>query len=312
MIYGLGAGIVWAAETLLLSFVLAAGIFEGSKEAIFLAPFVTAFFNDTFSCTYVFFYRKANKTLRRNNIFNALKTKRGKLLLLSGLCGGPLGMGSYLLAIKYIGASYTSVISALYPAIGSVIAWLFLRELLSKKQLAGLALCTLGTIGIVGLPGGFSGNPIYFLFAFSCALFWGLEAVISSQAMKDGNISSEDALQIRHLTSILCYGVIFLPLLGAWNFTLQIFLLPQTLVLFVVTALLETCSYLLYYKAISKIGAPKAMSLNVTYIVWAVLLGIFVLKEIPKAFVLVSMAVLLLGVLFVVTQANKHEEKSTV
>ena len=312
MIYGLGAGIVWAAETLLLSFVLAAGIFQGSKEAIFLAPFVTAFLNDTFSCTYVFLYRKASKGLRRNNILNALKTKRGKLLLLSGLCGGPLGMGSYLLAIKYIGTSYTSVISALYPAIGSVIALIFLKELLSKKQLVGLALCTLGTIGIVGLPGGFSGNPVYFLFAFACALFWGLEAVISSQAMKTGDISPEDALQIRHCTSILCYALIFLPLLGAWTFTLQIVTLSQTLVLFVVTALLETCSYLLYYKAINKIGAPKAMSLNVTYIVWSVLLGIFILKEIPKAYVLVSMAVLLFGVLFVVTQAKSKQANPDV
>lgn len=299
MLYGIGAAILWAMETVLLSVVLSTGTFIETKQAIFLAPFVSAFLNDALSSVWLLLFRKTNRKYRNTNVFEALKSKNGKMLLLSGLFGGPLGMSAYLLAIKYIGASYTAVISALYPAIGSIIAWIFLKDKLSRKQLAGIGLCALGVIGMAGMPKETIADARYFTFAFACAVFWGLEAVISSYAMKDGDVSFETALQIRHGTSILCYAVLFLPLLNAWGFTIHA-LNPGSILLLSITACIETGSYLLYYKAISAIGAAKAMSLNVTYIVWAVLFSIILFREVPRLIAVISIAILLIGVLLVV------------
>lgn len=299
MIYGIGAGILWALETVVLSIVLSTGTFIQTKQAIFLAPFVSAFLNDALSSIWLLIFRKANRQYRNTSVLETLKKKNGRILILSGLFGGPLGMSAYLLSIKYIGASYTAVISALYPAIGSIIAWIFFKEKLSKKQLVGVCLCVFGSIGMAGIPKGDGGSINYFIFAFACALFWGLEAVISSYAMKKGGVSFETALQIRQGTSILCYAVLFLPLLHAWGFTLQV-LTQKSILLLLLTAFLETGSYLLYYKAISATGAAKAMSLNITYIVWSVLFSILLFREMPQGYEIISIGILLTGVLLVV------------
>jgi drug/metabolite transporter (DMT)-like permease len=290
MFNGLNAGILWALVTVLLSIILSKGIFIHSKEAIYLAPFVSAFLNDTFSGLWLLFFRKSRKQCRNTSVLKALKTRNGKLLLLSGLFGGPLGMSSYLLAIKYLGASYTAVISSLYPAIGALISWIFFRDKLLKKQLFGILLCGIG------------------IFALCCALFWGMEAVISSYAMKDDAISFELALQIRHYTSIICYAFIFLPLLNAWGFTIQV-LLDKSIILLLITGLLETGSYLFYYKAIHKLGATKAMTLNILYMVWAVVLGVFLFKDIPNRYEIMSILLLFSGVLFVVLHSVNSQER---
>ena len=306
MIYGIGAGLLWALETVLLSIVLSTGTFIQSKQAIYLAPFVSAFLNDALSSVWLLIFRKTNRQYRNTRVLETLKKKNGKLIILSGLVGGPLGMSAYLLSIKYIGASYTAVISALYPAIGSIIAWFFLKEKLSKNQLVGICLCVFGSIGMAGIPKGDGGNNNYFIFAFVCAFFWGLEAVISSYAMKKGEVSFETALQIRQGTSILCYVVLFLPLLHAWGFTIQVLTHKYILLLFL-TAFFETGSYLLYYKAISVTGVAKAMSLNITYIVWSVLFSIIIFREMPQEYEIISILILLIGVLCVVKYGKIKE-----
>lgn len=299
MKYGIGTGVLWAIETIILSIILSKGVFINTPQAIFLAPFVSAFLNDTFSGIWLLAFRKSSRKYRENTVWNTLKKKNGRMLILSGLCGGPLGMSSYLLAIKFIGASYTAVISALFPVFGSIIAWIFLKDKLSKLQVAGICLCSIGVIGMTGTPNNNITNILYFAYAFACALFWGLEAVISSYAMRDESIPFEVALQIRHGTSTICYGILFLPLLHAWGFTLHIFSDIPIILLLLCTALFETGSYLLYYKAISLIGAPKAMALNITYMMWSVLFGIFVFNEIPGKYEVISILILMTGVIFV-------------
>jgi drug/metabolite transporter (DMT)-like permease len=298
--YGIGAGMLWALETIVLSVLLMKGTFVQTEQAVFLAPFISAFLNDTLSGLWLLAFRKANKSYRTTTALTLLSNKNGRLLILSGLFGGPLGMSSYLLSIKYIGASYTAVISALYPAFGSILAWLFLKDKLTRGQLAGIGLCAFGVIGMTGTPQGSVRSFGYFAFAFACAVFWGLEAVISSRAMRNADVPYEAALQIRHTTSTLCYAFIFLPLLKAWSFTLEVLTVRTIVLLLLLTALLETGSYLMYYKAIHITGAARAMSLNITYMIWSVLFSIIIFKELPGKYELISIAILLAGVLLVV------------
>jgi len=306
LIYGIGAGILWALETVILSIVLSTGIFVESKEAIYLAPFICAFLNDTISGICLFIFRKKKKEYRNKSVLKTLKNKNGKILILSGLFGGPLGMSAYLLSIRYIGASYTAVISAIYPAIGSIIAWILLKDKLSKRQLIGICMCVFGSIEMIGIPRGNTGSVSLFIFAFACAFFWALEAVISSYAMKSGEISFEIALQIRQGTSFLCYAIIFLPVLHAWRFTFQV-LTHKSIVMLLITGLLEMGSYLCYYKAINLLGAAKAMSLNITYIVWSVFFSIAIFREIPPIYVVISITILITGVLLVVKKSRENE-----
>lgn len=74
-----------------------------------------------------------------------------------------------------------------------------------------------------------------------------------------------------------------------------------------VTALFETGSYLFYYKAIHHIGAAKAMILNILYMVWAVMLGVLLFKDIPNVYEAVSILLLFAGVLFVILHSRQEK-----
>ena len=304
--YGLGSGFLWAVQTVILSSVLAAGIFAQSPQAVFLAPVVGAFLNDAISGIWLFVFRKSYRRFRGSNIILVLKSRHGKWLLLSGLCGGPLGMGAYVLSISFVRASDTAVISALYPAVGAILGWIFLHEALSWKQVAGTLMSAAGVIGMIGLPHGSGRHAVYYIPALACALFWSLEAVISSYGMKHGTVPFETALQIRQCTSILCYAAVFLPVLNAWSFTGRI-LSDRIVIPIILTALLETGSYLLYYKSISVTGPSKAMSMNITYIIWSILLSIPVFKKLPTVYEAMSIVILAAGVFMVIRLGRENK-----
>ncbi|MDD6237509.1 MAG: DMT family transporter, partial [Clostridiales bacterium] len=117
--------------------------------------------------------------------------------------------------------------------------------------------------------------------ALMCAFGWGIEAVILAKCMQDPEVKDEYALQIRQTTSALVYGVIILPVLKGWGFTVDLFtsntgwLIP----IIVVAAFFATVSYLCYYKAIAMIGASKSMALNVTYAAWAIVFTVLILRD---------------------------------
>ena len=81
-------------------------------------------------------------------------------------------------------------------------------------------------------------------------------------------------------TSALTYGIVILPFLKGWRFTISLFQGTGSLVpIIACAALFATASYLFYYRAISQIGASKSMALNITYSAWAVVISIIFLHD---------------------------------
>ncbi|MBR2633979.1 MAG: DMT family transporter [Clostridia bacterium] len=301
MIAGIIAGITWALETVILGIALGMTPFVSTEEAIFLAPFVSTFLHDAFSALWSLVYN----TVRGNfgNVIRALKTKSGKWVVLAAIIGGPVGMTGYVLAVNYMGASIGAVASAIFPAIGSVLAYFFLKEKMKWHQWIFLILTLLGVYGLSYSPTLEVQNFwLGLLGALMCAFGWGIEAVILAKCLTDPEVTDEYALQIRQTTSALFYGAVLLPLLKGWGFTVSLFdfkeapLLLPTLAL---AALFATVSYLFYYKAISQIGASKAMALNVTYSAWAILFTVVLLRDLSvlsPLTVLCSVVVLVCGI----------------
>ena len=114
-------------------------------------------------------------------------------------------------------------------------------------------------------------------------------------------MTDEIALQIRQTTSAIVYGVILLPILKGWGFTVSLFdgtgwLIPTI----AAAALFATASYLFYYRAISQIGASKSMALNITYSAWAVVFSVIFLREydlLNPITILCTVLVLIFGIL---------------
>ena len=280
MLCGIFAGIDWALETIILGIALTATPFVSSAEGVFLAPFVSTFIHDGISALLLMAVNGSRGRLK--GIFEICKTKTFRLLIVSSAIGGPIGMTGYVLAVNYMGPSIGAVASAIYPAIGAVLAYLFLKEKIKRYQWFFL-LCTL--VGVFGL----SYSPVIdiknfrvgLLGVFMCSFGWGTEGVILSKCMREEGITSGDALQLRQLISALIYGLIIIPCLKGTHFTASMFSVAniRTIATIAVAAFFATVSYLLYYQAIVRVGTAKAMGLNITYTAWSMFFSVVLMRE---------------------------------
>ena len=280
MLFGISAGVTWALETIIIGIALGMAPFIEDKRAVFLAPFVSTFIHDGCSAIWACIYNTVRGQLP--DVFKALKTKSGKFVMLAGIIGGPVGMTGYIMSINYMGASIGAVASAVFPAIGAVLAYIFLKEEMKWYRWVLLGITLLGVYGLSYSPE-ISINNFWLGItgALMCSFGWGIEAVILAKCFKDPSVKNEYALQIRQTTSALIYGVILLPVLKGWGFTVNLFKGESIKVLPIIAlaALFATISYLCYYKAIAKIGASKAMALDVTYAAWSIFFTVVILRD---------------------------------
>ncbi|WP_446470090.1 DMT family transporter [Xenorhabdus stockiae] len=299
--YGLFSGIFWGLSGVLLALLLK----DNSLSSYFLAPIIIVFLNDLVSTGYMFIYlifKKKNKEL-----CSIFKHKKSLLIVLAAFFGGPLGMSCYILAIKYIGVGYTATISALYPAFGALISFFILKDKIHYIGLFGLSLAIICTMML-----GYSASTqivsgwIGFIFAFLCALGWGSEVVISSYGMSK-NISSDIAYFIRQLSSSLGYFILIIATIYSFPDIKSIFFNINLSILLLTTSLAATISYLFYYRAIERLRPIRAMALNITYSIWAVIFSYLIMGESISINLLIICIGIALGSFL--TAVNPHDFK---
>ena len=307
MIYGISAGILWALDTVILGIAMSKSIFISNESAIILAPFISAFLHDFFSAVWATIYNLLHKNL--NNVFNTLKTKDGLYIMLAALIGGPVGMTGYIMSINYLGASIGAVASAIFPAIGTVLAYFFLKEKVKWYQWIFLFISLIGVYGVSYSPElNIKNMGLGILGTFMCAFGWGIEAVILAKSMKNPNVKNEYALQIRQTTSAIIHGTVILPIVKGWNFTGKLIINNNDLVILIIllAAFCGTFSYLCYYRAISKLGASKAMALNITYAAWSIVFTVIILhdKSVLTPITIISATIVLVFGILAATNIN--------
>lgn len=294
MLTGLSAGVLWALDTVVLGLALTKSQFVSTEQAIFLAPFVSTFLHDFCSSVWMLIYTGVTKQFK--NVIRAFKTRSGKFILLAALLGGPIGMSGYVAAIRYIGPAYTAIISSMYPALGALLSFIFLKEKMRPSQIAGLFLSIFGVVALGYQSGG--ERPENFLLGFVCALLccvgWASEGVICTYGMRDPDVSNSHALQLRQLTSALFYGIVILPVIGGWSFTASV-IPTSAFAIIALAALFGTTSYLCYYKALGTLGVSKAMPLNITYSAWSIVFSLVILHQIPDAKSIICGIVIIVG-----------------
>ena len=301
MLYGIAAGIAWALETVILGIALSSSRFISDAQAMFLAPFVSTFIHDAASAVIMCGYNGIRKNLKK--VSGALKTRDFRYLALASAVGGPVGMTGYVLAVNNMGSSVGAVASAVYPAIGALLAHFFLKEKLRWYQWIFLLCTLLGVFGLSYSPGeGISGSVIGLIGVFMCAFGWGTEGVILSKCFRGGEIGSDAALQLRQTVSALIYGLVIIPAVGGVRFTVRLFSADGISILMIIAAaaFFATVSYLCYYRAIAKLGAPKAMGLNITYTAWAVIFTVIFFGDrsvLEPRTILCCIAVVVFGIL---------------
>ncbi len=305
MKYGLFSGILWGLDTVVLGIALSMSPYIGTAEAIAFAAIASSFLHDAGCAIWLMIYMGAKRRLK--DTLAALKTRSGKVVILGALLGGPVGMTGYVIAINNIGAAYTAIISAFYPALGAFLSFVLLKEKMDKKQIAALVVALVGVMAMGYISAGDSemGNATLGLVGAVLAVIgWGSEAVLCAWGMRDDAVDNETALQIRETTSALVYGIVVLPLFGAWGFTASAVPSLATGVI-ALSALAGTASYLFYYKGISLIGAAKAMALNISYSAWAVVFGFVLQGTVPTPATVFFCVLILAGTVLAASDWNE-------
>lgn len=304
MLWGLGAAITWAFDSVILSIALMSTCFFTTEQAIALASFTSTFLHDGTSAVLMLVYNAVRGKLR--STWRLLRSRTGLLVVVAGVIGAPLGMSGYVFAINEIGPAYTTAITAFFPAYGAAVAHFFLKERMKPYQWAGLAVC-LVSVAVLGfnpdetVPGDWI---LGIVGALICVFGWGTEACIISYALHFGEADDESCLQIRQSVSTVFYMVIILPLLGGWGCAIDA-LLSDAMPWIVLAAAFGTVSYLLYYKAIDRIGAAKSMALNISYSGWAIPLSIILLGTMPTPTGVVCALLIIAGSIVAATDAKE-------
>lgn len=297
MRWGVFSGALWGLDTVILGIALAMAPFAGASQA----SMASALLHDAICALILFVYMGARGRLGRT--LAAIRTRSGKAIALGAILGGPFGMTGYLIAINNIGPGYTAIISTFYPAVGTLLAYLFLKERMRPRQILALlvALAAIIFIGYSSTGSTASGNAVLgIVAALACVLGWGSEAVILAWGMRDDEVDEDSALQIRESTSALVYLLVVAPIAGVLGFGIRAIPTLGTGVI-ALAALAGTASYLFYYTAINTVGASRGMALNISYSAWAVIFALLLIGTVPSVLQIVCCMVILVGTVLAAT-----------
>ncbi|MCM3639134.1 DMT family transporter [Sporosarcina luteola] len=294
---GLGAtsAIAWGVDTVIIGIIIASTPF---KEFVMLAPIIAAFMHDFFSAIWISLLMIVKGEFI--NVLKLYKTKSGAILVMGALAGGPLAMSFYFLGIQYAGVTYAASIASIFPGIGAVLAFFFLKEKMNGRTWSGVVLSIIGVIILAYVPTKFDTESTFFigiLFSLGAAIFWGLEGVIGAWGMRGKEVVPLYAINIRQITSALSYGVILVPLMSGYPLVFEAATSSIVWVI-VIAGLLGTLNYSLYYSSIDLIGAARGQSLNNTYVFWAILTEIvFIGTAVNLQFIIGAIIVILGSIL---------------
>lgn len=294
MKHGLFSGILWGLDSVILGiFLIHAGNIPLEK-AVLVVPFLSTFLHDFFSAVWMLLYSVIRGQF--NKLVSALKTRNGKVIMLGAILGGPIGMTGYVLAIGQIGPGFTAVISSVYPAVGALLASIFLKQKFRPRQWLGLFIA----IGaIIGLSYSSSNEINNFVIGIGLAMLsvfgWAGEGVVCAYGMRDDDVEDEQAIIIRQASSALIFALIILPVFQAWPAVFKVSNNLSVMWYVLLAGLAGGFSYLFYYRAIHRIGVGKSMALNITYSAWAILFDFILLGNKPSLLSLFLCFLIIIG-----------------
>lgn len=329
MKYAFLSGLLWGVDTALLAVLTALLTTTDNTNFVIFVGFLGALLHDAVCAIFMWIYvsirKKWHKTLEILN-----KPRLLALIIVGSLLGGPLGMSGYVLAASNIGAGYAAAISAFYPAFGTVLSAIILRERLSAPKYAAFAL-SLVAVSVLGYCSCASSslnmsisNAILGLFGAALSVIgWGSEAVVCAWATRHKNIDDEIILHIRETTSAFAYFIIstiaiaytaiFSVFKGTAKGALQglseyISLSASSLnplkiaLMAIIVGLLGVSSYLFYYRGIAKVGASRAMAANVTYAAWSMVATAIISCTMPSILSWICCITIMCSTVFVARQ----------
>ncbi len=305
LLYGITSGIMWGFQgPVLYVLAMAFGWFlDPYRNSLWTGCLICLVFiclHDFFASAWVLLLNGA--TGRLKEIGRTLRTRPGRLAVVSAIFGGPIGMCGYVLGMYFAGGTYAMAISAVYPAVGALFSRIFLKERIKPRVWAGIFFCLAGAliVNFSGFEAATTGSTFVLGIIFSAlpVIGWAAEGTISTYGMD--MIDPDIALWIRELASavfefifvLLGAGLLISHLSGGseayllmdgatqttvalkWNTAYKIFgrffREGGAIVWTAIAAAFGGFSYVFYYRAMNMIGTSRGMAFNVTYALWGI------------------------------------------
>lgn len=224
-----------------------------------------------------------------------LLRRHWRRVLLAGLINSAIPFGLYSWAVLHITTGLASILNATVPLFGAIVAWLWLRERIGGLRSLGLAL---GFVGVALLawraPGGAA--------ARSDMAPWAIAACLGATTC----YALAASYARRYLTGIpplvtatgsQIGAALFLALPTAYLWPAQ---MPSARAWAAVVAIAFLCTgiaYVLYFRLIEQAGPSRALAVTFLAPVFAVVYGVFFLKETVTPWMLGCAVVIVLGTL---------------
>lgn len=279
---------------------------------IYVLGSVAAALNDTISAIWAWLI--AIHKGKAGDFFRCIGTRPGIMMVLAAIMGGPIAGTAYVIALQ-TGGTIVIPVTALCPAISSILAKIFFKQTLNKRMSIGILICVFSSV-LIGISGGVgevgSGVVVGLIFALVAAIGWGLEGVIAGYGT--ALIDYEIGIMIRQTTSGLVNLFVLVPILSFLSGSPMIGfdLIGNALTdsgsifFFIFSGFLSLIAFSLWYKGNSMCGVALGMACNGTYAFWGpffgwILLGIIYKvpnQEIPLI-VWISAVIMTLGIFII-------------
>ncbi|WP_243158838.1 hypothetical protein [Clostridium cochlearium] len=208
------------------------------------------------------------------DFLRCINTKPGFIMMLAALIGGPISSTAYVIAIQMAG-SIVVPISALCPAIATILGKVLYKQEVNKRTAFGIAICVCAgfLIGSTGFTSyGISKDTLLgLLIANIAALGWGFEGCVAGYST--AIIDPEIGICIRQVTASVADLCMLLPVLGmmagganiSLNLTIQAFTSRTAMIWFILSGLLTFMTFMTWYAGNSMCGAGLGGACNSTY-----------------------------------------------
>ena len=219
-----------------------------------LHPFVIVFFRNLFGLLAVWpLIMKAG--------VSSLKSDQGKVYLFRSFVG-ITAMLSWFFALSKVAISNATALSFSTSIFASIIAWLFLGEVMRLRRWIAIFIGLAGVL--VVLRPTVDGFNVYSLLVLLSAVSWGASIAMAKHLSKRDSATTIVGWMSISLT-LLSLG----PALIYWR-------MPDgfELAILAVIGILATCGHLLLTKSVQMADTAVVMSIDFSRIIWAALIGI--------------------------------------
>ncbi|MFH1978336.1 MAG: DMT family transporter [Candidatus Aenigmatarchaeota archaeon] len=242
--------------------------------------------------------------------YSKFKKVSWKYLLAIGVIGGGIAFILFFTGLTMTTGGRGAFLHKTLPLYATILAFIFLRERISKKQLIALVLMIIGTVTLYSAtinPADLWMNPALGDFLIiGATIFWAIELVIAKKAMmlKESNLVISFGRMF--FGALVLFGIVLLTNKFYLLFELQPY---QIINLFISTAILF--GYILtFYWSLKYINISKAATILLIAPVITLILGVGFLAEPAPILQLVGSAVILIGAFLIINVKSEHRERA--